>query len=106
MNLLIQRTGTELDIDAVFADLARQKVGAALVISDPFFTMQRDQIAALAVRHAIPAVFELREFAAAGGLISYGPNLANGYHRAGVYAGKISQGRQTSRFAGRTADHI
>jgi putative ABC transport system substrate-binding protein len=62
------------------------------VISDPFFTVQRVQIASLAARHAMPAVFELREYAAAGGLISYGPDLANGYRQGGVYAGKILKG--------------
>ena len=77
VKLLVQKSSTELELDTAFADLARQKTGALLVISDPFFTIQRVQIAALAARHAMPAVFELREYAAAGGLMSYGPHLAN-----------------------------
>ena len=92
VKLLVQKAGTRLEIDTAFADLARQKTGALLVISDPFFTIQRVQIAALAARYAMPAVFELREYAAAGGLMSYGPDLANGYRQGGVYTGKILKG--------------
>jgi putative ABC transport system substrate-binding protein len=92
VKLVVQTAGTKLEIDSAFDDLARQKIGAVLVISDPFFTIQRVQIAALATRHAMPAVFELREYAAAGGLMSYGPDLANGYRQGGVYAGKILKG--------------
>jgi putative tryptophan/tyrosine transport system substrate-binding protein len=92
VKLLVQKASTEFELDTAFADLARQKTGALLVISDPFFTIQRVQIAALAAKHAMPAVFELREYAAAGGLMSYGPDLANGYRQGGVYAGKILKG--------------
>jgi putative tryptophan/tyrosine transport system substrate-binding protein len=92
LNLRLMKASTELELDTAFADLAQEKIGAALVISDPFFTSRRAQIAALAKHHAVPAMFELREFADAGGLMSYGPNLANGYRRGGVYVGKILQG--------------
>jgi putative tryptophan/tyrosine transport system substrate-binding protein len=92
VKLLVQKAGTKLEIDAAFDGLARQKIDAVLVISDPFFTIQRVQIAALAASHAMSAVFELREYAAAGGLMSYGPDLANGYRQGGVYAGKILKG--------------
>src|SRR6516162_1762368 len=92
LKLVVQKAGTEFEIDTAFADLARQKTGAILVIADPFFASQRLQIAALAARYAMPAVFELREYAIAGGLMSYGPDLANGYRQGGVYAGKILKG--------------
>jgi len=92
LKLVVQKAGTEFEIDTAFADLARQKTGAILVIADPFFTSQRVQIAALAARYAMPAMFELREYAAAGGLMSYGPDLADGYRQGGVYAGKILKG--------------
>jgi putative tryptophan/tyrosine transport system substrate-binding protein len=92
MKLVVQKAGTEIEIDTAFADLVRQKTGAILVISDPFFASQRLQIAALAARYAMPAMFELREYAIAGGLMSYGPDLANGYRQGGVYAGKILKG--------------
>jgi putative tryptophan/tyrosine transport system substrate-binding protein len=96
VKLLVHKAGTKLEIDAVFDDLARQKVGAVLVISDPFFTIQRVQIAALAARHAMPAIFELREYAAAGGLMSYGTSLTDSYRQGGVYAGKILKGAKPS----------
>jgi putative tryptophan/tyrosine transport system substrate-binding protein len=94
LRLLVKKAGTELEIDTAFADLAQQKIGAVLVVSDPFFTSRRAQIATLAAHHALPAAYELREYAAAGGLMSYGPSLANGYRQAGVYAGKILKGAQ------------
>ena len=92
LKLVVQKAGTEIEIDTAFADLVRQKTGAILVISDPFFASQRVQIAALAARYAMPAMFELREYAAAGGLMSYGPDLADVFHHVGVYTGKILKG--------------
>jgi len=94
LKLVVQKAGTEFEFETAFADLARQKAGAILVIADPFFTSQRVEIAALAARYAMPAVFELREYAAAGGLMSYGPDLADGYRQGGVYAGKILKGQK------------
>jgi len=94
LKLVVEKAGTEFEFETAFADLARQKVGAILVIADPFFTSQRVEIAALAARYAMPAVFELREYAAAGGLMSYGPDLADGYRQGGVYAGKILKGQK------------
>ena len=94
LKLVVQKAGTEIEIDTAFADLVRQKIGAILVISDPFFASQRLQIAALAARYAMPAMFELREYAIAGGLMSYGPDLANGYRQSGAYAGRILKGEK------------
>ena len=90
--LVVKNARTELEIDTAFAAFAQQKTGALLVVSDPFYASRRAQLAALALRHAMPAMFELREYAAAGGLMSYGPSLADGYRLGGVYAGKILQG--------------
>jgi putative ABC transport system substrate-binding protein len=80
------------EIDAAFASLGHLQAGALLVGNDPFFTSRRDQFVALASRHAVPAIYEWREFADAGGLISYGPNLASVYRQLGIYAGKILKG--------------
>jgi putative ABC transport system substrate-binding protein len=92
LKLIVLNAGTELEIDTAFTDLARQKIGAVLTVSDPFFTSRRAQLTALAARRAMPAMYELREYVAAGGLMSYGPSLANGYRKGGVYTGKILKG--------------
>ena len=83
---------TARDLDEVFQTLVRQRVDALVVVADPFFENRRHQLVALAATHAIPAIFQWREDAVAGGLISYGTNIANMYRLAGVYTGKILQG--------------
>jgi putative ABC transport system substrate-binding protein len=88
----VLRAGTEGEIDNAFATLAQERTQAVLVGADPFFTSRRDQIVALAARYAVPAIYELREYAAVGGLMSYGTSLTDGYRQVGVYAGKILKG--------------
>jgi putative ABC transport system substrate-binding protein len=84
----------ESEIDAAFATATQLRAGAMLVGADPFLNSQRDKIIALAARHAIPAIYEQREHALAGGLMSYGTNLSEGYRQAGVYAGRILKGEK------------
>jgi putative ABC transport system substrate-binding protein len=84
----------ESEIDAAFKTATQLRAGAMLVGSDPFFNSQRDKIIALAVRYSIPAIYEWREFALAGGLMSYGTNISDGYRQAGVYAGRILKGEK------------
>ena len=92
LQLRILKAGTEGEIDAAFANLVELQTGALLVGTDPFFSSQRDQLVALAARHAVPAIYEWREFAVAGGLISYGPSPTGVFRQVGIYAGRILKG--------------
>jgi putative ABC transport system substrate-binding protein len=94
LQLQILPASTASEIDAAFGALVKLKAGALVVSGDPFFTNQRAQIVALAARHAIPAIYIWREFATAGGLMSYGANLADMHRLAGIYTGKILRGAQ------------
>jgi len=90
--LVVLNASTEREIDTAFATLVQQQIGALLVGSDPLFVSRRDQLVALAARHAVPTIYESREFAEAGGLISYGTDLDDVYRQAGIYVGKILKG--------------
>ena len=92
VQLAILKAGSEQEIDAAFATLVNLQSKALVVGADPFFSGRRDQLVALALRHAVPAIYMEREFTASGGLISYGPNLTAAYRQAGIYAGKILKG--------------
>jgi putative ABC transport system substrate-binding protein len=94
LQIQVINANSEPDIDAGFTTLANQRVEALVVSTDPLFTASRDRLAALASRYAIPAIYGRREFVAAGGLVSYGENLAEAYRQMGVYAGKILKGAQ------------
>ena len=94
MGLQIQifNAGTGREINAAFATLARERSDALFVGPDPFFVARRVQLATLAARHAIPTSFSVREFAEAGGLMSYGTNIVDAYRHAGVYTGRVLKG--------------
>ena len=92
VQLAILKAVSESEIDAAFASLVQLHAGALLVGAEPFFTSRREQLVALAARHAVPAIYEFRAFAAAGGLISYGPSLTAAYRQVGICAGKILNG--------------
>jgi putative tryptophan/tyrosine transport system substrate-binding protein len=94
VQLLILKAGSESEIDATFASLVQLHAAALVVAGDAFFTSRRDQLAALAARHAVSAIYNSREFAAAGGLISYGPSLTGIWRQAGIYAGRILKGER------------
>jgi len=94
VQVVVLRANTETDFDAVFADLVRQRAGALLVCASPFFFGRRQQLTVLAARHAVPSIYEWREFAAAGGLMSYGTNINDAYRQMGVYAGRILKGEK------------
>jgi putative tryptophan/tyrosine transport system substrate-binding protein len=94
--LIVLRPRTQNEIEAAFTTLSSQRVGAVDVTPDPLFLSRKDDLIALATRHSIPAMYFDREFAAAGGLISYGPNLLAAYRQAGIYTGTILKGAKPS----------
>jgi putative tryptophan/tyrosine transport system substrate-binding protein len=96
VQLHILKAGTEAEIDAAFEPLGGLHADALVLGSDPFFDSRREQLVALASRHAIPAIYPWREFAAAGGLISYGPSLTAVGRQLGIYVGKILKGAKPS----------
>jgi putative ABC transport system substrate-binding protein len=92
VELVMLNASAENEFDAIFATIAQRQAGALLVCSDPFFNSRRDRLIALAAQHRIPAIYEWREFALAGGLMSYGTVLADGYRQVGSYAGRMLKG--------------
>jgi putative tryptophan/tyrosine transport system substrate-binding protein len=83
---------SDTELERIFVTLTQQRVAALLVAGSPFYTSRRDQLVALAKRHRVPAIYEWREFATAGGLISYGTSLTDAYSQVGIYVGRILDG--------------
>ena len=94
INLLILNASSERDIDAAFTAFIEQRVNGVMVGVDAVFVSRRDQLVGLAARHAIPAAYYLREFAAVDGLISYGASITDAYRLAGGYAARILKGEK------------
>lgn len=92
LELHFLNAGTERELESVFVELAQLHVGGLLVGSDTFFNNRAQQLAELTRKHAVPTVFQAREFAAAGGLVSYGGNVSETHGQAGVYTGRILKG--------------
>jgi putative ABC transport system substrate-binding protein len=92
--VVIFNASSEAEIETAFTKIVQAPPGALLVGADPFFNSRRDRIVALAARHAIPSIYEWREFALAGGLMSYGTSLAEAYRQQGIYAGRILKGEK------------
>jgi len=90
----ILQASSEREFDAVFASLVQLRAGALVISADTLFTNRSEQLAALALRHAVPAIYSTREFAVAGGLIGYGPSIADAWRLTGVYAGRILNGEK------------
>jgi putative tryptophan/tyrosine transport system substrate-binding protein len=88
----IFNAGSDSEIESAFAKIAQARYGALLVGADPYFNSRRGLIVALAARYAIPAIYEFRDYAEAGGLISYGTSLVEAYNQQGIYAGRILKG--------------
>jgi len=94
LELPVLNASTERDFDSVFAKLIQLRAGGLVVGGEQLFTSHIEQLAALTVRHAVPAAYQWREFAAAGGLLSYGSDITDAYRLAGVYTGRILKGEK------------
>jgi putative ABC transport system substrate-binding protein len=92
--IFILNASTESALDSAFTAAAQQGAGALVVMADPIFNSRRKQLIALAARYAIPAIYEWREFAVAGGLISYGSSITDAYRQLGIYTGKVLKGER------------
>jgi putative tryptophan/tyrosine transport system substrate-binding protein len=92
LQLIVGYAGTDNDLESAFATFTQRRVGAVLVSESPLYASRTEQLASLAVRHALPAIFPWRESALAGGLMSYGSSLGYGMHQTGIYAGRILKG--------------
>jgi putative tryptophan/tyrosine transport system substrate-binding protein len=94
LQLNVLQASTERDFETVFASLAQMRTGALVIGVDVVFVSRSEQLAAFALRHAVPAIFQDREFATAGGLVSYGGSVADSYRLAGIYTGRILKGEK------------
>ena len=92
LQIAVVQASDSREIESAFAELVRNRAGALLVGPDAFFVSRRLQLAILAARHAIPAVYNVREFPQAGGLMSYGTNVRDAYRQIGIYAARLLKG--------------
>jgi putative ABC transport system substrate-binding protein len=90
----VLHASSDRDFDAVFARLVELRVGGLVIGGEPFFNSRSEQLGALTVRHALPAIYQLRAFVAAGGLVSYGGSLTDAYRLVGIYTGRILKGEK------------
>jgi putative ABC transport system substrate-binding protein len=92
--LFVARANNDIELDAAFASFVEQRVGAFLVTAAPFFDTRQDRIVGFAAQRRLPAIYQFRQYAAAGGSISYGPDVAESYKSAGTYVGRILKGEK------------
>jgi len=94
LQLQVLHASAERDFDAAFASLIQMRAGGLVIVSDLVFNTHSEPLAALTLHHAVPAIFQFREFTAAGGLMSYGDSATEPYHQVGIYAGRILKGEK------------
>jgi putative ABC transport system substrate-binding protein len=94
VQLHVLYASAERDFDMVFSTLVQLRAGGLLIGADAFFTVRSEQLAALSIRHAVPTIYQFREFAAAGGLMSYGGSVTEAHRQVGVYTGRILKGEK------------
>ena len=90
--VVVAKASTDAELDTAFASLVNAGIGALLVTADPYFDTRRDRIVTFAAQHRLPAIYQFRQFALAGGVLSYGLNFNDVYRQVGVYAGKVLKG--------------
>jgi putative ABC transport system substrate-binding protein len=96
VNIAVANAATDAEIEVRFAGFAQQRAGGVLICNDPYYGSMREKLASVAIHYKFPAVSFRREFAQAGGLLSYGPDFGDGYRQTGIYAGKILSGTKTT----------
>jgi putative ABC transport system substrate-binding protein len=96
VQLRVLKANSDSGFGSVFADMVQLRAGGLVIGGDPFFNNRREELGALALQHAIPAIYQFREFAASGGLASYGVSLIDAFHLVGVYAGRILKGEKSA----------
>jgi putative ABC transport system substrate-binding protein len=96
LQLHVVNASSERDINAAFAAVVHQKVGAVIVSTDPYLSVRANQIIDLAARHVVPAIYPRRDFVTAGGLASYGPIFGDGHRQVGLYVSRILRGEKPS----------
>ena len=94
LELKVLNASNDDEFDTAIASIIQLRAGALIVASDPFFIGRRDRLVAVVAQHAVPAIYQFREFAAAGGLMSYGSSLADGYRQVGIYVARICKGEK------------
>jgi putative ABC transport system substrate-binding protein len=94
LQLVVENARTDSDLETAFATFSQRRVGAVLVSDSPFYASRTEQLAALAARHTLPAIYTFREYALAGGLMSYGSSQGYINHQAGIYAGRVLKGEK------------
>ena len=94
LQLDILRAGTEAEVENAFASLHQRQIGVVVLTGDAFFNSHSELLGAASIRHSVAAIYEYRQFAAAGGLISYGASITDNYRLAGVYVGRILKGEK------------
>jgi putative ABC transport system substrate-binding protein len=94
LQILVLPVNTDHDVEAAFEAVVQRRIAALTVLAAPFLDTRRDKLVALAARHAVPTMYQFREFVAAGGLVSYGVNVADAYQQVGLYAARILEGEK------------
>jgi putative ABC transport system substrate-binding protein len=92
LQIHVLRASTDSELDAAFETVTQQRIAALAVTADPFFDTRRDKLVALAASHAVPTIYQFREYAVAGGLMSYGNDSIDAYRQAGIYTGRVLKG--------------